>query len=348
MGYEMIVREMESGENARWDLFVNQCEYCTPQLLSGWKNVMEEALGSKTHYLMAEDHGEITGILPLIHVNSLLAGHYFTSFPGGLCANDIDTAAGLLGRAKKLVISKRANYLILRDGRKKWDFSELITDEEHVTFHVEIKKSIDQIRSMMHKKDRQMINQITSTGLEATLGFKHLESYYPVYIKAMHQMGTPTFGIDFFRTMGISMPAESELITLFHQSQIVGGGFIAPYKDIVYCLWSGLLPEYYKLRTSYRLIWEAIKYAYEEGYRRVDLGRCGKSSGGFDFKRRFGGQVQQLYQQVYLNNSSSMPLVGSERKSDYKSQLFVRLWRNLPLGLTEVLGPYLRRQMPFG
>jgi FemAB-related protein (PEP-CTERM system-associated) len=344
----MQIREIRDGEENRWDDFVRRCEHSTPQHLSAWKKVMQEVFNSEVHYLLAEENEKITGILPLIHIKSLVAGHYFTSFPGGLCACDEKTAGLLLDHVKKFVKAENAKYLILRDGRKKWDLPGLVTDEEHVTFLIEIQTNLDQVKRAMKKDTRQHINKASKNSLTATLGLEYLNQYYPVYSKAMHDLGTPTLGMNFFKCMASLLPIDTNLITLYHADKIVGGGFIAPFKETIYCSWSGLLQEHYDLSTSYLLAWEAIKHAHENNYRWVDLGRCRKNSGGYEFKKQFGGLCQQLYQQFYLNGIDRPPNVGSEMKEDTKFQIFFNMWRKIPLRITEVLGPELRKQMPFG
>lgn len=344
----MIVREIQPGEAHLWDAYARHSPFSTPQHLYTWKKVMEDVFHSETHYLISEENGTITGLLPLIHINSLLAGHYLTSQPGGICA-DNDIAAGLLFKhAREFVLTHKAKYLILRDGRKKWNLPDVVTDEEHITFLNEIPSDLDQLKSSLRKKTRWRVNQATKNGITAALGLENLDQYYPTYARAMQELGTPTLGLDFFKSAATHLPNETNLITLYYGDKIVGGGFLAPFKNTVYCSWSGLLHEHYDLHISYRTAWEAIKYAHEHGYQWVDLGRCKKNSGGHEFKQQFNGQVQQLYQQIYLNGIERVPTVGVAKAADWKFRFFIRIWRILPLPIANALGPILRRQMPFG
>ena len=164
----------------------------------------------------------------------------------------------------------------------------------------------------------------------------------------MQAIGTPTLGSGFFESMCSHPQVETNLISIYYQDKIVGGGYIAPFRQTVYCLWSGLLREYYELRISHLLYWEAIKYAHQNNYKQVDLGRCRENSGGFVFKKSFGGHPQPLYQQFYLNGTTKAPRVGAEMGEDIKYRLFTAIWRRLPQPLTEMLGPKLRKQIPFG
>jgi FemAB-related protein (PEP-CTERM system-associated) len=344
----MLVREIQAGEEGRWDEYVCGSQYSAPLHLFAWKKVMQEVFHSEAHYLLAEDNGTIMGILPLIHIKSLLAGDYVTSLPGGMCADNNEAADLLLAHAKSFVKAHNASYLILRDGRHKWALPELVTDEEHVTFVVEIPSNLDQLKRAMKKRTRQLITKVSNNGVYGMVGLDKLDEYYPVYAKAMQDLGTPTMGAGFFKCMSAHFLGKVDLITLSLGNEIVGGGFISTLNNIVYCLWSGLLQDYYGLHTSYLLSWEAIKYTHQNGYQWLDLGRCRKASGGYNFKKNFGGQAKQIYQQFYLNGISQPPRVGGERSEDMTYRAFVSIWRRLPPPATEALGPLIRKQLPFG
>lgn len=344
----MLVKEFKNGEQAQWDEYVHASEYSTPYHLSGWKDVLQEVFDIETHYLLALENDEVVGVLPLLHIKSLLTGHYITSLPGGLCAECESSAELLLEQAKKLVRETNARYLILRDGRKRWDLPGLVTDEEHITLMVRLDTDLELVKSEFKKRTRQLVNKAVQSGLESETGLENLPEYYPVYAQAMKELGTPSPGIDFFMSMAAHFPEESNLLTLYYDDRIVGGGFMAPFKDTVYCTWAGMLREYYSLRSSHLLVWNTITYAFNHGFQWVDLGRCKKNSGSYVFKKDFGAEPRQLYQQSFLNGTSTPPSVGAAMEEDPGFRTFVKIWRLLPIQVTEYLGPKLRKRVPFG
>ncbi|MGD8791948.1 MAG: peptidoglycan bridge formation protein FemAB, partial [Anaerolineae bacterium] len=98
----------------------------------------------------------------------------------------------------------------------------------------------------------------------------------------------------------------------------------------------------------YILYWETLKYACEAGFRWADLGRSEWDSGTFHFKMHWQPEPRPLYQQFYLNGATQPPPVGGTRANSAQYRVFVKLWRNLPLSITELLGPQLRSSLPFG
>jgi FemAB-related protein (PEP-CTERM system-associated) len=342
------IRELGNQNRAQWDEFVARSEDSNFFLPTPWKNVLEDVFGSDTHYFMATENGQVVGVLPLVYVKSVLSGHFVSSLPGGMVADNYEAADALLERGKDLVRNSGASYLILRDSRTKWELPGLVTDEEHVSFAIEVDRDLEEVKGSFKKRTRQLVNQSERGELKLLVGLEVLDEFYQVYARAMRSLGTPTPGLEFFKSAGSHLPENMSLLAACYGNRIVGGGFISPFGDVVYCTWSGILREYYGLRPSHFLIWETIKYARENGYRHVDLGRSGKGSGAYAFKKDFGGQVVQLYQQTYLNKPGQAPAVGHSMNEDVKFRAFTAVWRRLPLPVTEFLGPRLRKRIPFG
>jgi FemAB-related protein (PEP-CTERM system-associated) len=352
----MQVVELERQGKEGWDECVRRVPGATVYHLASWKEVMEQTYGLKTHYLLAKEAGQVLGVLPLLHIKSRLAGHYLTSPPGGLCCQDEAAAATLLQQAKGLVRSAGAGYLILRDSYRRWELPELVTNEDHCTMVARLSPDWELVLKGIKRKERQLSSQgmragvqvVSSNGSEGPPSVRLLEGFYPAYSRAMRDKGTPTPGIRFFRNVMERFPTHMILMVVRREPQVLGGGLIAPFRDTVYCAWAGMRREFYELRPSHLLYWETMRYGSANGFQWVDFGRSHWNSGSFEFKRSWGGQPRPLYQQFFLNTTAHPPAVGGSREDDAQYRLFVRLWRHLPLRLTDVLGPQLRKRMPFG
>jgi len=344
----MEVLELQDQDKEEWDKYVYDSPQATMYHLAGWKDVMEDTFGLRSHYLSAKEGDQILGVLPLLHIKSRLSGHFFTSMPGSVCTQDEETARALVERAKELVRASRAGYLILRDSHRKWDVPELVTNEDHCTLVLKLFDDPEQQWKSIDRRVRQHINKAISAKLEMVIGPDYLESFYPVYTQALREMGTPTQGPEFFRNALRQFPAHFTIIMVHHNGQVLGGTFAAFFRDTIYTTWAGFLRQFYELRLTHSLYWETLKYGCENGFQWIDLGRSKVDSGTYVFKTRFGAQPRPLYQQCYLNGISQPPAVGGAREDDAKYRLFVRVWRRLPLSMVEFLGPRLRKRMPFG
>lgn len=344
----MQICRLQTQDRARWDAYLASAPGASVFHLSGWSYVMQQTFGLQTHFLYAWEDGRVLGVAPLLQVRSPLSGHFLTSMPGGVCADGPEVARALIERAKELVRAQGASHLILRDSLQKWDHPELVTDESQCTLIIELPESPEDHWPKINRRTRQYTKQAINSELRVVQGWDYLNSYYPIYAQAMRALGTPTFGLRFFRNIFAEFPSLFSVVYVTHEDQIFGGGFIAGFEGTLYNTWGGMLREFYGLGTNYLLHWEIIRYGCVNGFRRLDMGRSGWQSGTFQFKRKWGSKPQPLYQQIYLNGSSKPPTVGDKWTESAKYRYFVKVWQRLPLRVTEVLGPWVRKQMPFG
>lgn len=344
----MDILELDQTNESSWDEYLSHSTQAIPFHLAGWKEVMEEVFGQKTYYLLARDGDDIAGVLPLLHIKSILSGNFLTSLPGGLCAENETAALALFSRAKELVGSCKAQYLILRDCRTKWNLPETVTTEDHCTFVAKLSPESDQLWWALKGETRRLIRKALKNKVEVVTGAEFLNEFYPTYSEAMRDKGTPTLGFDFFQTIMMKFPKNFNLHLIRLEQQVLGGGLPVSFKDTVYCTWAGTLHHFYKYNLGYLLHWEALKFGCDNGFRWVDFGRSRNGSGSSKFKMQLGAEPRPLYQQYYLNGTNRAPAVGSALQEDTKYRIFVNVWRRLPLPITERLGPYLRKRMPFG
>ncbi len=344
----MEILELSGSNLAGWHEFALNAPQASFFHLPGWQSILEQTFGHKTHFLYAQQGDQIQGILPLIYINSILSGHYLTSVPGGLCAENAEAAAMLIERAKALTRDTKAKYLILRDSHDKWDGNGLVATAEHCSAPVKLLSDQNDTWMALNSETRRRIRKASKNGLEFRAGLEYLDEFYPIYLEAMRGIGTPTFGLRFFRNIADQFP-DKFLPTIVRQNgQVIGGGFVGYVNNTLYCLWSGMLRQFYKTYPNYLLYWETVKIGYERELKLVDLGRSQRDSGSYHFKKHWGVEPAPLYQLYYLNGIEQPPAVGKSMETNTKYRLFTNLWSRFPLPVTEMIGPHLRKRMPFG
>jgi len=344
----MDVVELNDTNRIEWDAFVWECPTSNQFHLEGWRSIIEEVYGHQPRYLLAKDGKQVRGILPLIPINSRLSGRYVTSLPGGICALDELAADLLIEAAEEIVKSVNATYLILRDSYQKWSSPDLVTNDDHCTLLVELDGDPEKLWYRVNRRTRQSVKKAYKADLQVTHGRDYLNEFYPVYLQALQDKGTPTQGLAYFKRLIEEFPSIFDVFLVCQAEQIFGGGIVALFKNTIYNTWSGMPRRFYDLNTSYILYWETIKYGCNNGYQWVDLGRSEKDSGVFKFKNQWRGELVPLYQQFYLNGISTPPAVGNQRSRQLQYRIFFDVWKNLPPYLTELLGSQIRKRMPFG
>ena len=114
-----LVRAAQPQDAERWNAFVRQHPDGTFFHLAQWREVLHQAFGHRSHYLIAERDGRVCGVLPLVHVRSRLFGNALVSTPfcvyGGIVSEDEAAQRVLAERACELARQLGVDYLELRN-----------------------------------------------------------------------------------------------------------------------------------------------------------------------------------------------------------------------------------------
>ena len=90
-----VVHELMPAQEPAWDHFVTAAPDGTFFHRAGWRHVIECAFRQRAHYVVAEQDGAITGVLPLVHMRSRLFGNRLISVPflvyGGPVASELES-----------------------------------------------------------------------------------------------------------------------------------------------------------------------------------------------------------------------------------------------------------------
>lgn len=339
---------VDSSRQVEWNDYVQSARLSNPFQLWGWKHVFEEAYGLNSVFLAAYDQEKIVGVLPMLKVKSPIFGKYLTSLPGGISADSAEVQEALLAYAKGIVQEEEMQYLVLRDSLEKVENPDLLTDEKHVVMMMNLDGGMDAVKKKVNRKTRQRANKGKRKSVTTETSPKLLDDYYPVFSRAMRERGTPTQGIKFFKSAASQFSEQFQTMVINKDDQILGGGFIFYFKDILVCTWAGALREYLDLNTFYVMIWDTIELALDQGYQWVDLGRSQIGSGTYQHKMSWGADPVQLYQQYYLNNAHKAAPTGNSRNESPLFRLFTSGWKIMPMPMTEIFGPMIRKQVPFG
>jgi FemAB-related protein (PEP-CTERM system-associated) len=345
----MIIIELNDKDRPAWDAYVRKAELGLPQHLSGWCDVLKRTYGYETSYLMAQEGGQVVGVLPLFIVRSILVGTSATTMPGGLCADSPEVATALIARGKEIAEEAGASRLAIQDSRKEWP-GGLNTASQHVNWVVEVNGDTDALWKGLHKNVRRQVRMARKNGLTAEVDRvgDRVDDFYEVLSRFTHQIGTPLFGKAFVENIVELFPGGFTIAMVYSGEKPVGAYFSLLMGDRSWGTWGGTLHEYLEQRAVYLAYWEVLRDASENGYCLVDMGRSEVESGRSKFKSQWGGLSAPIYQQVAAVEGQQTDESIVERvKSDSKFQLMMRLWPKLPLPVARFLGPRLRRHVPF-
>jgi len=336
------VREFEPRDAAVWDAYVAHCPDATFFHRIGWRDILGEQFRHSTHYLLAERDGTLVGVLPLAEVRSRLFGHSLASLPfcvyGGPAADDAEATDALVAAAERLAMELRVDHLELRNRaplRPEWPRQEL-----YATFRKRIQPDIDANMLGIPRKQRAMVRKGANNGLASEID-RDAGRFFALYADNAHRHGTPPFPRSYFERLLEAFGDDAEVMTIVDpRGRAVSGVLSFYFRDEALPYYAGDLAEARDLAANDFKYWELMRRACERGLRVFDYGRSKRGTGAFDFKKNWGFEPQPLAYEYRLLRRQSVP---QNNPANPKYRALIALWRRLPIGVANRIGPLLVR-----
>jgi FemAB-related protein (PEP-CTERM system-associated) len=344
---ELAVRTLAAGdqaEAARWDAFVANCPGATFFHRSGWQPVIGEVFRHRTHFLYAQRAGRIEGVLPLAHVRSFLFGNALVSLPfavyGGVIAETAAAASALESEAQALAQRLAVDRLELRNVAARhagWPTQDL-----YVTFRKEILPDADANLLAIPRKQRAMVRKGIKSALRSEIDATP-ERFFALYADNVHRHGTPALPRRYFETLLRVFGADCEVLTVVDRAGRPLSSVLSFYfRDEVLPYYAGDDLAARDLAANDFKYWELMRRAYDRGIRIFDYGRSKKGTGSYAFKRNWGFEPRQLHYEYRLYRGETVP---QNNPMNPKYRALIALWRRLPRGAANWIGPHLARSL---
>lgn len=337
---KMKIRAFSEEWTEKWDDYVSRHPESTFFHQIGWKRVIERNFGHKSCYFLAEEGGEIRGILPLFSIKSRLFGKFLVSLPfavyGGMCFDNLEAEDLLINEAKEIAKEKNFEYLELRNMKKNG--LSLPVKDLYETFIKELPADPRECWQSLKRKARASAQKGVLASLKAEMNRDRLKEFYDIYAHSVRNLGTPIFSFKFFKNLMEEFGQKIDILSVKLQEKIIAGVMVFSFKDTINPYYGGALKDYWKYSPNNFMYWKLMEYGCNQGYRYFDFGRSRKDAGSGHFKKNWGISPQPLAYQYYLNKIDKIPNVSP---ANPKYDLPRRIWKRLPVSVTKVLGPPL-------
>lgn len=338
------VRAFRDGDAAAWDAFARGCPQASFFHRIGWREILEDVFRHRTHYLLAERGGAITGVLPLAEVKSRLFGHALVSLPfavyGGAAASDDASIHALHGAAAALGRELRVRHLELRNRQPReadWPKQDL-----YVTFRREILPDVEANMLAIPRKQRAMVRKGIQRGLVAEID-AGVDRFFALYADNQHRHGTPPHGRRYFEALRRVFGDDCEVLTVLSpQGRPVSGVLSFYWRDEVLPYYAGDFTDARDLAANDFKYWELMRRACERGLKVFDYGRSKLGTGSFDFKKNWGFAPAPLAYEYQLYGCDSVP---QNNPANPKYRAMIATWQRLPRPVVNALGPMLVRSL---
>jgi FemAB-related protein (PEP-CTERM system-associated) len=337
------VRIMSPDDVAKWDEFVYTCPAATFFHRAGWKDVIERAFGHRTYFLLAEEYGEIQGVLPLAEINSRLFGHSLSALPfcvyGGIAASTAAAEIVLDQAAQTLASQLDVDFLEYRNLtplHREWPSKDL-----YFTFRKTIDPDLETNLLAIPNRRRAMIRKGIKYGLRSEID-NDIERFFPVFAGNVHRHGTPALPKKYFAILKEVFGNDCEILSVLKEQQVLSSVLSFYFRDEVLAYYAGDTVQARDLAANDFKYWELMRRACERGIKVFDYGRSKRGTGTFDFKKNWGFEPQPLHYEYQLHRAKRVP---DTNPLNPKFQLFIKLWQKLPLPVANWIGPHIVKNL---
>jgi len=335
------LRELTLAGFGRWDDFVAAAPGATFFHRAGWKTVIENAFGHRTHFLYAERDGHIDGVLPLAEMKTLLFGHALVSLPfcvyGGIAAHSAETSRALDEAAQALARQLGVDHLEYR--HKEPLHPAWVRSDLYCTFRKDILPEVEQNLNAIPRKQRAMVRKGIKAGLVSEPD-DDVERLFDAYSQSVHRLGTPVFAKRYFRKLREVFGADCEVLTITREGRVIASVLSFYLRDQVLPYYGGGTAAARDVAGNDFMYWELMRRSCERGIRVFDYGRSKRGTGAFDFKKNWGFEPEPLTYEYLLVNGAR---IAEHNPLNPRYALMIKAWQRLPLPVANLIGPHIVR-----
>lgn len=348
-GEAVKIRQIEANDSAAWNSFVSETHHA---LRYEWSEILGKTFSHKPLYLVAEDNGKITGILPMFLFKSVLFGTSMVSVPylnaGGVFGSE-QACAELMAHSVAIAADIKVKYL---EFRHQNSFSECFSDktvrQHKVSMELKLAEDEQTMFSSFPAKLRSQIRRPLKEGAELrtwqgnNCNSQAVNDFYTVFSENMRDLGTPVYPKKLFSQTMESFGQDAAICVCYLDKQPAAAGLTVTNGNSREIVWASSLKKFNRQSPNMALYWEVIRQAILSGDKIFDFGRSSPDGGTFKFKQQWGAVPIQLNWH-YHTFSGEIPDVNP-KSSRY--EYVVKMWQRLPLPLANTLGPLLSQHLP--
>ncbi len=348
----MNIRLATEADQAAWDDYVDQHPQGLAYHYYAWRQAVEQAYRHEGHYLLAETSTGIVGVLPLIDFRVPLKGGSLVSLPfcdvGGVLADNKQISTALLEAAAGVAQKLGSRLLDIRFSAQEESGEERKEQESaKVRMVLNLPEGSESLMRGFKAKLRSQVKKPVRDGLFASIGGSELvDDFYKIFCENMRDLGSPVHSKRWVQSVVTAYGDRAKVGLVYTpDGSPAAGGIILLQRSTVSIPWASALRRYNRFNPNMLLYWTLLAFAADNGFSRFDFGRSTLGEGTYRFKAQWGAHPEPLAWQIFDVDGCLRPVSGMGSKPSRIRQRVEAVWSRLPLALTNVVGPVIRRHV---
>lgn len=312
---------------------------------SNWARVLVESNGCRPHYLGIQDGQRFSVLLPLMGIKSWMTGNRGYCLPfSDYCdpINDgyvstqeiVDTALHAAEVHGWKSVEIRGGKLVHPDAILSSRFNRHTLSLEGTENEI-----FSKFRSNYRRKIKSGLKN--QPDIEISHSAESMGHYYELHCITRKRHGLPYQPKKFFQKIyeHILSQGLGFVVLLSHKGRYVAGDVFFLFGEKALYKFGALDIRYQHLKPSYLVMWHAIKWLSQNGYKQLCFGRTDFEDNGLNqFKTGWGTRKERLY--YYTVGSGKSSLIQNRNKLE---KMGTFLFRRMPDPVLRISGSFLYR-----
>ena len=314
-------------------------EGCTFFHTAAWAKVLSETYHYRPVYFALFDGNSLLGLIPMMELRSVFGARRGVSLPftdycdpvifDGLEIRDIVEVIKEYGR------ERRWESIEIR-GRCFPDTTEKSTSFYRHT--LDLGSDAEQTFSRLKSNTRRNIRKAAREGVEVEISTsaQAVDEYYRLHCMTRKRHGVPPQPRSFFHKIHEHVIAQNLgfVVLACHEDKTIAGSVFFGFKDSAVYKFGASDIAYQNLRPADLVMWEAIRWFAQNGYRSFCFGRTALDNTGLrQFKSRWGAEEQVIDYFKYDLRQDAFTTEESLVKDSHQ-----RIFRKMPIPLLKAVG----------
>lgn len=306
----------------QWLEFIDSCPSATIFHHPSWINLISECYGYNPFVMVIADGREnLHGGLPLVEVRSRLSGHRMVSLPfSDFCSPLGSNKATCDDLIQGLQAWRRENKC--PQIQIHWPLSEqdgVYLYEPIVRHTTDLSPNLDELFRSFRKGVKSSIHQSEKAGVIVKQGdsWTDLQLFYHLHLQTRRRLGTPVQPLRFFQLLWEKLLSRGLgfLLLGYKDSKLVAGAVFLHWNKTITYKYSASDSAYLNLRPNNLVLWHAIQWGCENGYKLFDWGKSEIENEGLrTFKHGWASEEKLMHYSVLADRPPTPSMVGKSRR----------------------------------
>ncbi len=312
-----------------------------------WARVLFESYGYIPEYFSVRKNGTLVALLPFMVVDSFFTGRRGVSLPFTDYSDPIAADESQYRQIADFAVryGKQSGWrnIEIRGGCCPW--MEMTTYTNYFGHRLSLRRNEKEIFDGFRMNVKRNINKSMKAGVCVTQSSTHeaVEAFYRLNLYTRKAHGIPPQPKKFFRKVQKHVLEKNmgTVVLASHEGRYLAGAVFFHFGSTVFYKYGASHEPGRQLRANNLVMWEAIRYYNEKGYRYFHFGRTDRENPGLrEYKKGYGTDEEKIsYFKYDLRRDCLF------RKKPKRGMIFSKIYRLVPIPLSKLVGTFLYRHI---